>query len=86
MHLANQSLFAILFVGLVAGWIAAKFVQGHGLGIIGDIVVGLVGALLGDWLLPRFGIHLGTGLAVAILNAAAGAIALLVLVRVIRRI
>ena len=86
LHLAAESLVTLLVVGLVAGWIAAKFVQGHGLGIVGDIVVGVIGAFIGHWVLPQLGIHLGTGLALSILNAAIGAIILLLLVRFIRRI
>jgi uncharacterized membrane protein YeaQ/YmgE (transglycosylase-associated protein family) len=51
-----------LVVGLVAGWLAGKIVQGAGFGLIGDIAIGIVGAFIGDWLLPQIGIHLGTGL------------------------
>ena len=46
MYLSSESLIVILFVGLVAGWLAGKIVRGTGFGIIGDIVVGIVGALI----------------------------------------
>ena len=52
LHLPAQSLVAVVLVGLVAGWTAAKFVQ-HGLGIVGDIIVGVIGAYVGNWALPR---------------------------------
>jgi uncharacterized membrane protein YeaQ/YmgE (transglycosylase-associated protein family) len=86
LHLAYQSLAVILLVGLVAGWIAAKFVSNHGMGIIGDIIVGVIGAYIGNWLAPRLGVHLGSGLVRASLNAAGGAIVLLLLIRLIRRV
>ena len=84
MHMSSESLLVILFVGLVAGWLAGLVVQGTGFGIIGDIVVGILGAFIGSWLLPQLGIHLGTGLISAILNATIGAILLLLIVRLIR--
>src|SRR5437870_506255 len=50
MHMSSESLLVVLFVGLVAGWLAGQFVQGTGFGLIGDLVVGLLGALIGSWL------------------------------------
>jgi len=81
-----QSLAVILLVGLVAGWMAARFVTKYGMGIVGDIVVGVIGAYIGNWLAPRLGVHFGTGLARLSLNATVGAIVLLLLVRLIRRV
>jgi uncharacterized membrane protein YeaQ/YmgE (transglycosylase-associated protein family) len=84
MHLSNESLLVILLVGIVAGWLAGKLVRGAGFGIIGDLVVGILGAFIGNWLLPRVGIHLGTGVVSAIVNATIGAIVLLLVVRLFR--
>jgi uncharacterized membrane protein YeaQ/YmgE (transglycosylase-associated protein family) len=84
MYLSQQSLLVILFVGLVAGWLAGHVVRGTGFGIIGDILIGIVGAFIGDWLLVRLGFHLGTGVFRAILNATIGAVLLLLIVRLIR--
>jgi uncharacterized membrane protein YeaQ/YmgE (transglycosylase-associated protein family) len=84
MNMSGESLLVVLFVGLVAGWLAGQFVQGTGFGLIGDLVVGLVGALIGSWLLPQLGIHLGTGLISAIVNATIGAVLLLLIVRLVR--
>ena len=53
----------------MAWHLAGKFVQGAGFGLIGDIAIGIVGAFIGDWLLPQIGIHLGTGIVSAIVNA-----------------
>jgi uncharacterized membrane protein YeaQ/YmgE (transglycosylase-associated protein family) len=84
MYLSGQSIIVILFVGLVAGWLAGKIVQGTGLGIIGDIVVGIAGAFISTFLFPRLGFHLGSGLVSEIIYSAIGAIILLVIVRLIR--
>ena len=84
MVLSNESLIVILFVGLVAGWLAGKIVRGTGFGIIGDIVVGILGAFIASWLFPRLGIHLGVGIVSEIIFSAIGAILLLLIVRLIR--
>ena len=82
--MSGESLLVILFVGLIAGWLAGKIVRGTGFGIIGDLLVGIVGAFIGGWLLPRFGVHLGVGIVAAIINATVGAIVLLLVVRLVR--
>ena len=84
MVLSNESIIVILFVGLVAGWLAGKIVRGTGFGIIGDIVVGIVGALIAALLFPKLGLHLGTGIVSEIIYSAIGAIILLLIVRLVR--
>ena len=84
MNMSSESLLVILFVGLVAGWLAGQIVRGTGFGIVGDLIVGILGALIGSWLLPQLGIHLGTGVINAIVNATIGAILLLFVVRLFR--
>jgi len=84
MNMSGESLLVILFVGLVAGWLAGQIVRGTGFGIIGDLLVGILGAFIGSWLLPQLGIHLGTGVISAIVNATVGAVLLLLLVRFVR--
>jgi len=84
MHMSNESILVILFVGLVAGWLAGQIVRGTGFGIIGDILIGIVGALIASLLFPRLGLHLGTGLVSEIIYSAIGAIILLLVVRLLR--
>jgi uncharacterized membrane protein YeaQ/YmgE (transglycosylase-associated protein family) len=84
MHVSNQGLLVVLFVGLVAGWLAGKIVRGVGFGLIGDIVVGILGALLASLLFPRLGIHLGTGLVSEIIYSALGAVILLLILGLLR--
>ena len=57
-----ESLIAWLIVGAIAGWLAGLIVKGFGFGLIGNIVVGIVGAVIAGWLLPRLGIALGVGM------------------------
>ncbi|HUI97995.1 MAG TPA: GlsB/YeaQ/YmgE family stress response membrane protein [Xanthobacteraceae bacterium] len=83
MHLSNEGILVILFVGLVAGWLAGEIMRGYGFGLVGDIIIGIIGAFIGDWLLPRLGIHLGVGLISAIVNATIGAVVLLLIIRLI---
>ena len=84
MNLSNEGIIVILFVGLIAGWLAGKIVRGTGFGIIGDILVGIAGALIASLLFPRLGIHLGTGIVSEIIYSAIGAILLLLIVRLVR--
>ena len=84
MYISSESLIVILFVGLVAGWLAGKIVRGTGFGIIGDILVGIAGAFVASFLFPKLGIHIGTGLISEIIYSAIGAIVLLLIVRLIR--
>jgi uncharacterized membrane protein YeaQ/YmgE (transglycosylase-associated protein family) len=74
-----------LLIGLIAGWLAGKVMRGGGFGVIGDIVVGIIGALIGGWLFGKLGISIGGGLLGAIITAFVGAILLLLILRLIRR-
>lgn len=84
MYLSSESLLVILFVGLVAGWLAGKIVRGTGFGIIGDIVVGIIGAFVASWLFPKLHITIGSGLVSEIIFSAIGAVILLLIVRLVR--
>ncbi|WP_343315117.1 GlsB/YeaQ/YmgE family stress response membrane protein [Brucella sp. BE17] len=79
------SLIAFLFVGLIAGWLAGKIVQGGGFGLFGNIIVGVIGAFFAGWLLPRLGFSVGGGLIQDIVNAFIGAAILLIILRIIKR-
>jgi uncharacterized membrane protein YeaQ/YmgE (transglycosylase-associated protein family) len=80
------SLVIFLLVGLIAGWLAGKLVRGGGYGLLGDMVIGVLGAIIGGYLLPRVG--LGALITVPILNqivvATIGAVILLVVLRIIK--
>jgi len=72
-------------IGLVAGWLAGLLVKGGGFGVIGDIVVGVLGALLGGFLFSSLGISSGGGLLGAIVVATIGAIVLIFILRLVKR-
>jgi uncharacterized membrane protein YeaQ/YmgE (transglycosylase-associated protein family) len=60
-------------------------VKGGGFGLIGDIVVGIIGAVIAGWLLPQIGIAIGGGFVASIINAFIGAVILLIIIRLIKR-
>ena len=66
----------------LAQLLASLIVKGGGLGLIGDIIVGLVGAVIAGYLLPRVGLYIGGGFVPEIINAVIGAVVLLAIVRV----
>ena len=80
-----ESLIWFLLIGLIAGWLAGKVMRGGGFGLVGDMIVGVIGALLGGWLFGKLGISAGGGLIGAIITAFVGAVVLILLLRLIRR-
>ena len=83
--MALEAILIIIVIGAVAGWLAGQIVRGMGFGLIGNIVVGIVGAFIAGWLLPRIGIVIGGGMIGSIINATIGAVVLLVILGLIRR-
>jgi uncharacterized membrane protein YeaQ/YmgE (transglycosylase-associated protein family) len=81
-----EAILVILIIGAVAGWLAGQIVRGMGFGLIGNIVVGIVGAFIASWLLPQIGIVIGGGIIGSIINATIGAVVLLVIIGLIRRV
>ncbi|MCP4983917.1 MAG: GlsB/YeaQ/YmgE family stress response membrane protein [Gammaproteobacteria bacterium] len=77
-------LFVFLIIGAVAGWLAGKILKGKGLGLIGNMLVGIVGAVLGGFLFDVFGIT-ASGLIGSIITATVGAIMLLSIVRIVKK-
>jgi uncharacterized membrane protein YeaQ/YmgE (transglycosylase-associated protein family) len=80
-----HGIIAWLIIGAIAGWLAGTLMKGGGFGLIGDIVVGIVGAFIGGWLAGVLGIAIGSGLITSIITATAGAIILILLLRLIKR-
>ena len=81
MHFVWQVIFAA-----VAGWLAGKLVKGESFGFIGNLVIGIVGSVLGGALFSRFGVSAGGGWLGSLVVATVGAVLLLFLVRLIKRI
>ena len=80
-----MSVLWFLLIGLIAGWLAGKIMKGSGYGLVGDLVIGVVGSVIGGHVFGWLGIGLGlTGFMGAELTALVGAILLILAVRVLR--
>ena len=78
----QRSILGWIIIGLIAGWLAGKIARGEGYGCITDIVLGLVGSLLGGWIFTRLGI-LGGGFIYSLAAATLGAVILVSIVHLI---
>src|SRR5207244_12730166 len=80
-----DSIIIMLIVGAVAGWLAGNIVRGFGFGLLWNIIIGIVGAFIGVWLLTRLGFVPFSGFVGSIVNAVIGAVVLLLIIGFIRR-
>ncbi|WP_313301182.1 GlsB/YeaQ/YmgE family stress response membrane protein [Diaphorobacter sp.] len=74
-----------IVVGLIAGWLAGLVMKGGGYGVLGNIVIGVIGALIGGWVFGLLGLGAGGGMIGSILVAFVGAVILIFLARLIKR-
>lgn len=81
----GHGIIAWIIIGIIAGWLTGKIMKGDGYGVIMDMVIGLVGALIGGWVtsLVGFGTASNHGLIVSILIATLGAVILTYLIRLV---
>lgn len=84
MGLAPMSFLGWLIIGALAGWLAGRIVEGYGFGLVGNIVIGILGALIGGFILPRLGIF-PESTSANFVAATLGAVILLVLIGVVQR-
>lgn len=80
-----MEIIIILIIGGAAGWLGSMIYKGSGLGIFGNIAVGILGSYVGYWLFGKLDIHLGTGWIGTILTGASGAIIILFLLNLLFR-
>lgn len=78
-----MDLLYTIIIGGISGWLGAQIWKGGSLGLIGNIVVGILGGFVGSWALGKAGISLGGGTLGLILTSAVGAIIILVLLNLI---
>ena len=78
-----MEILVTLIIGAAAGWLGSMVYKGSGLGLLGNIVVGIIGSFVGYWALGKLGVNLGTGWVGAILTGAVGAIIILILINLI---
>jgi uncharacterized membrane protein YeaQ/YmgE (transglycosylase-associated protein family) len=79
-----ENLILFLVVGVVAGWMAGRIMKGGGFGLLGDMVVGVIGAFVGGWLFGLLGIATG-GILGLLVTALVGALVLLYVIRLVKR-
>ncbi len=79
----KMEIIGTILIGAAAGWLASIIYRGGSLGILWNIIVGILGGFLGYWLLGLIGVNLGTGWIGAILTGVIGAIVLLFLLNLI---
>ena len=82
--LAPESILAWIIIGAIAGWLAGILVKGYGFGLIGNIIIGILGAGLAGLLAPRLGLYTESLLG-NIVAATLGALVLLLIVGLVRR-
>ena len=80
-----MGLLTMLIVGALAGWLASMLVKGKGFGLLGNIAVGVVGAVIAGFAFPALGFSEPGGFLGAVLHATIGAVLLLVLIRVAKQ-
>ena len=78
-----MNLLLFIIIGLIAGALAGRVVSGHGYGMLGDIVVGVIGAFLGGWVFVTFLGVAGGGVFLSLVTAFVGAVILLGLIRIV---
>ena len=83
-QLAELGVVWFLIIGIAAGWLAGQLMKGGGYGLIGDLVLGVIGAFIGGWLFGVLGISAG-GLIGRLITATIGAAVLLFLIRLIKK-
>jgi len=78
--------FWMFLIGMIAGWLAGQFMGSTGYGVIGDIIVGVIGALIGGTLFEKTGIMPGSGLIGSLIVATTGAIIFLYGLRMLKKV
>lgn len=78
-----ENLIYWIIIGLVAGWLAGQIMRGGGFGLIGNTVIGLVGAVIGGYIFSALDVSVGTGIVNQIITALVGAVILLAILNLL---
>ena len=81
-----MNFFWMILIGMTAGWLARQFMTSKGFGVIGDLIAGVIGALIGGALSEETGIPAGGGLTGSLIVATIGAIVFLHGVRMFKKV
>ncbi len=80
-----EHLIYTIIIGALSGWLAGFIRQGYGFGLLGNIVIGILGAFIGSWLFAQLNVHIGAGLINHIITSVIGALVLLFLIGLVRK-
>ncbi len=81
-----HSILGWIVIGVLAGWLSGKLVRGQGFGLLGDLFLGLIGAVIGGWVFSELGIYIsGYPFITSLAAATVGAVILVAIVRLVRR-
>ena len=78
-----MEIISTIVIGSIAGWLGSTIFKGSSLGLVGNIIVGIIGSFVGSWSLGMLGVSLGSGWVGAILTGAVGALIILFLLNLI---
>lgn len=80
-----NNLVYVLIIGAVSGWLAGQIRSGYGFGLLGNIIVGIVGAFVGNWGFGQLGISLGAGIVGTIITSVIGALVVLFVIGLFKK-
>lgn len=78
-----MSFLYFIIIGLIAGWLAGKIMRGSGFGLIGNILIGILGAIVGGWLFGVLGFAVSSGFWGSLITATIGAVVAIFIARLI---
>jgi uncharacterized membrane protein YeaQ/YmgE (transglycosylase-associated protein family) len=81
-----MGLIGTILIGIAAGWLAGQLMKGGSFGIPGDLVLGVLGSVVGRWLLGLVGLYSGGGMIGELVVSTLGAVALVALVRFLKKV
>lgn len=80
-----MDLLYYILIGIASGFIAGQLIKGRGFGIVGNLVVGVIGAVIGGWIFRSLGFYAGRGIVPSLITSVLGSVVLLYVVNLIRR-
>ncbi len=80
IFVSQHSFIGWILIGLIAGWLAGKIARGRGFGCLANVLLGLIGALLGGWIFTKLGLF-GGGWLYSLAAATIGAVLLVLIAR-----
>ena len=80
-----NSLVYTLIIGAVSGWLAGVISSGYGFGVVGNIIIGIIGAFIGTWIFSALGVSMGGGVVGTIITSVIGALVLLLVIGLLKK-